>query len=62
MRNIVAEEACPNYPTKENQGTGKEVLIAESIEYIGPTQKVEDIIDADARQAAGEIALGRMIV
>lgn len=51
MRNIVAEEACPNYPTKENQGTGKEVLIAESIEYI----------DCDQIQAAAEEALGRVI-
>lgn len=60
MRNIVAGEACPIEPTKVQKGTGKEVLIAESIEYIGPAQKV-DIIDCDARQAVAEEALGRMI-
>lgn len=62
MRNIVAEEACPIESAKiQNQGTGKEVLIAESIEYIGPAQKVNAIIDADARQMAAEEKLGRVI-
>lgn len=60
MRNIVAEEACPITTCKKYQGTGNEVLIAESIEYIGPAQKV-DIIDADARQMAAEEKLGRVI-
>lgn len=60
MRNIVAEEACPIESAKMHKGTGKEVLIAESIEYIGRAQKV-DIIDCDARQMAAEEALGRVI-
>ncbi|MDV0442661.1 hypothetical protein [Methanorbis furvi] len=50
MRNIV-EEACPIEPTKVHQGTGKKVLVAESIEYI----------DADRIQAAAEEALGRVV-
>jgi len=50
MRNIVAEEACPITTCKKNQGTGKRVLVAQSIEYI----------DADSIQAAAEAALGRI--
>lgn len=61
MRNIVAEEACPMNVAKQNQGTGKEVLIAESIEYIDPAPKVDAIIDCDARQMAAEEMLGRVI-
>lgn len=52
MRNIVAEEASPITTTKQNQGTGKETIVARSIEYI----------DADRKQAAAEEALGRVIL